>query len=255
MEEESKEKTLRVIRWIIIIAVIAVGIALLSSLATDVETVLLTINVNGETSPEQMNKILDILDEQEATATFFIPAAWAENNPELAETIAALHEVACFTYSEARLAPLSNESLEKEIVACKEKLESLTNKSVIGFRSPTRDLGGDALLLVAKHYTYDSSTFRKYEWFWEPYPPILLSMPTSSVLLLPADDRWGTTKLHLGDTYYWFLRRAKQKELTLTFSTDILNNYLLDFEYVLAYYKNEGAEITSIETHLEKNLE
>lgn len=255
MDEESKEKALRVVRWFIVIAIVVIGIALLSSLATDVKTVLLTINVNGEASPEQVNTILNILDEQGVSATFFIPAAWAETNPELTETIAALHEVACFTYSEARLAPLSNESLEKEIVGCKEKLEEITNKSIIGFRAPARDLSGDALLLVAKHYTYDSSTLRPYEWFWEHYPPILLPMPTSSILLLPADDRWGTTKLHLGDTYYWFLRRAKQEELTLAFSTDILDSYLLDFEYLLADFRNEGAEITSIQSILEKKAE
>ncbi|MBR9702669.1 polysaccharide deacetylase family protein, partial [Candidatus Woesearchaeota archaeon] len=150
MEEESKEKALRIIRWLIVIALVVVGIALLVSIATDVETVLLTINVNGETSPEQVNKILDIIDEQDVSATFFIPAAWAENNPELTETIAAIHEVACFTYSEARLAPLGNDSLEKEIVGCKEKLEEITNKTIIGFRAPARDLSGDAMLLVAK---------------------------------------------------------------------------------------------------------
>lgn len=251
MEEESKAKLLRAIRWIILIVLIMVGIFLLISISQEVTHIMLTINIDGNATPELVNKILDIIDEQKVQTTFFVPGAWAEQNPELTQIIATNNEVACYTYSETRIAPLSNESLEKEIVGCKEILQNITNKTITGFRAPARDLSGKALLLVAKHYEYDSSTFRRYEWFWEAYPPILLPIPTSSILLLPADDRFAASTLHLGDAYYWFLRRARQKELVLSFSTKQLAEGTLDFEYLLAYYKEKGVLITSIQTALD----
>lgn len=133
-------------------------------------------------------RILALLEQAVARATFFLIAAEAAHHaPAVAEIVAAGHEVA--SHSMTHRLPfhgLAPEELERETAGSKALLERLTGEPVVGFRAPSWDVGPLLLeALVRAGYTYDSSA----------YPSILLPLLRWSVARRGGD---GGTPLGSG---------------------------------------------------------
>ncbi|MFH5800817.1 polysaccharide deacetylase family protein [Haladaptatus sp. CMAA 1911] len=106
-----------------------------------------------------MDGLLDILDDANARATFFVVSDVAERRPGLAVRAAdAGHEIASHTRSHVHLSEISPEERHAELKSSREALERTTGTSVTGFRAPSFDVPPDHFdLLADTGYEYDSS--------------------------------------------------------------------------------------------------
>ena len=84
--------------------------------------------------------ILDLLDEYDAKATFFLVGIWVDKYPELVKEIAARgHEVENHSASHAHFPQLSEHQIRQELDSCSDKIEALTGTRPTLFRPPYGD--------------------------------------------------------------------------------------------------------------------
>jgi polysaccharide deacetylase family protein (PEP-CTERM system associated) len=113
---------------------------------------------------DNTKRILDILDEFQVRATFFVLGWIAERCTSLArEIVQKGHEVASHGYGHQRIYNQSREEFRNDIRRSKSILENLTGMTVLGYRAPSYSLSMDTLWaydeLLEAGYQYDSSVF------------------------------------------------------------------------------------------------
>jgi polysaccharide deacetylase family protein (PEP-CTERM system associated) len=109
-------------------------------------------------------RLLDVLDEAGAKATFFVLGEIARNRPRLVWDIAeAGHEVASHGWDHRRVHRLSPAEFLDDVRSSRDALEQASGGPVIGYRAPTFSVGrrtGWAIDVLAEAgYQYDSSVF------------------------------------------------------------------------------------------------
>jgi len=115
---------------------------------------------------EPTNRVLDILDEFNVVATFFVVADTVEHYPGLVESIVERgHELACHGLHHAcKINPetkerlMSNEDFEQTTLRAKRILEKISGDRIVGYRAPNALVGGwmlDSLERIG--FKYDSS--------------------------------------------------------------------------------------------------
>jgi polysaccharide deacetylase family protein (PEP-CTERM system associated) len=109
-------------------------------------------------------KILDILDENNSKATFFILGWIAKKYPSLVREIYNRgHEIASHGFYHKELYLLDHNSLVKEISDSREILEDIVGEKIIGFRAPGFSFKENYFflleLLIDLGFLYDSSIF------------------------------------------------------------------------------------------------
>jgi len=104
-------------------------------------------------------KILDILDEHNIKATFFVLGWIAERVPSLISEISKRgHEIASHGYGHLLNYNLSREQLKEDLLRSKQVLENITGKVVIGYRAPSFSISDELMELLAElGFRYDSS--------------------------------------------------------------------------------------------------
>jgi polysaccharide deacetylase family protein (PEP-CTERM system associated) len=109
---------------------------------------------------ESLNKTLDLLDSQNAGATFFVVGELLEKHPEILERISEKgHEISFHGFSHQPLSKLNVETFQSEI----QRFGALIRKKCLGFRAPSFSLNNKTKwaleILEAEGYKYDSSIF------------------------------------------------------------------------------------------------
>src|SRR6185503_752879 len=92
-----------------------------------------------ETQEIEVNtlSILDLLQECEAKATFFILGRIARDMPQLVRRIAdAGHEIASHSFVHTRLHKFDRDEARRQLQMSKEYLEQASGQAVTGFRAP-----------------------------------------------------------------------------------------------------------------------
>ena len=113
---------------------------------------------------ESLQLLLDVLNNYNTRATFFVLGTVAEEFPDSVETIYSEgHEVASHGYSHTLLAELGRERFDAEMKHCVKQLHHIVHETPRGFRSPCFSLTNDtrwALEVLEKHgFTFDSSIY------------------------------------------------------------------------------------------------
>ena len=110
-------------------------------------------------NPSVTPKLLDLLDEHQARATFFVIGKWVAAEPRLAREMAARgHLLANHTYSHPKLALCSRERIEEELRRCDDMIEGASGyrsrwmRPPHGFRTPlvgrvVRDRGDEGIVM------------------------------------------------------------------------------------------------------------
>ncbi len=115
---------------------------------------------------EPTNRVLDILDEFNVTATFFVVADIIEHYPGLIESVVERgHELACHGLHHAckidpdTKKPLMNTGeFEQRTLLAKKMLEKISGEKIVGYRAPNALIGGWMLdSLENMGFKYDSS--------------------------------------------------------------------------------------------------
>ena len=109
-------------------------------------------------------KLLDLFDEYQVKATFFILGWVAERKPELVTEIAKRgHEVACHGYSHQLVYNQTPEVFQQETVRAKSILEDIIQQPVLGYRAASYSITEKSLwaldILAESDFVYDSSIF------------------------------------------------------------------------------------------------
>jgi len=109
-------------------------------------------------------RVLDLLKESDAGATFFILGYVAERFPEMVKEIrAAGHEIASHGYAHRRITDQTPDEFEGDLLKSIEILESITGEKVWGYRAPQFTVMEEtswAIDILKKNgLKYDSSIF------------------------------------------------------------------------------------------------
>lgn len=118
-------------------------------------------------------KLLDLFDEFNASATFFILGEVAATYPDLIKEISVRgHELGIHGYYHLRYYEITREQARSEIVRSKKLIEDITGNQVIGHRAPEFSVNQNTKwvleILLDEGIKYDSSIFpingRRYGW-------------------------------------------------------------------------------------------
>ena len=122
----------------------------------------------GETFPRRVvaavERILEVLAEGGASATFFVLGCVGESEPDLIRRIAdAGHEIASHGMTHTMLTQLSRDQFRRDLLASRALLEDLTGRKVVGYRAPTFSITARTTwaldVLAEAGFCYDSSVF------------------------------------------------------------------------------------------------
>ncbi len=106
----------------------------------------ITVSFDASWGGDQTLRILDLLDEYNAKATFFLVGIWVEKYPELVKEIAARgHEIGNHSDSHPEMSKLSNEQIIRELDGCSDKIEALTGARPTSFRPPYGDYDNEVV--------------------------------------------------------------------------------------------------------------
>ncbi len=107
------------------------------------------------------SRMLELLEKEGISATFFVLGWVAERNPDLIRRISdAGHEIAAHGYNHQLISNLAPDEFKRDVLKCKQILEDLTGQPVTGYRAPSFSITDWAIdCLVQLGFSYDSSAF------------------------------------------------------------------------------------------------
>ena len=101
------------------------------------ETKRIALTFDDGPHPSQTHRILEVLDQYQVKATFFMIGVNVQNYPDAAkEVVSRGHEVGNHTFSHKRIKNLDEAALAKELGACEDALEELCEYHPHLFRPP-----------------------------------------------------------------------------------------------------------------------
>ncbi len=108
--------------------------------------------------------VLDLLEERNLRATFFVLGWVAERHPALVRRMAtAGHEVASHGYDHHRITTMSRREFDQDAARARGLLQDLSGQTVSGYRAPSYSITAQTLwaldALIAAGFRYDSSIF------------------------------------------------------------------------------------------------
>ncbi len=181
-------------------------------------------------------RLLDILDQHNAQATFFILGWVAERYPRLVQEIVRRgHEPACHSYWHRLIYSLDPEEFRRDTARAKDVIEQAGATPVYGYRAPSYSITLQSLwaldILAEMGFTYDSSIFPirhdVYGIAGAPRFPFRIETAGSSLMEYPITTfRWlGSANLPVGGGGYlrmlpsfytnFGIRRAHNESLPL----------------------------------------
>lgn len=143
---------------------------------------------------DNTRRILDILEEFNIKATFFILGWVAERLPQMILDIHARgHEIGCHGYGHQLIYAIGPDAFRMDVQRSKEILESLIGEAVNGYRAPSYSITKQSIwaldILIEAGFTYDSSIFPVYHDVYgmpdAPRFPYVINRQTGSIREFP----------------------------------------------------------------------
>jgi len=143
-----------------------------------------------------VDRILALLDEKQAKATFFTLGWIAERYPAMVKRIVSNgHEVASHGWAHQLVSDQEPQEFLDDIVRSKNLLEDISGQKIIGYRAPSFSIGSNNLwaldLLEEAGYRYSSSIY--------PIHHDHYGMPNAPPLRFLPQKKWwtvGTSRHH-----------------------------------------------------------
>ena len=109
----------------------------------------ISVTFDASWGGDKTMKILDLLDEYNAKATFFLVGIWVDKYPELVKAIAERgHEIGNHSDSHAHFTQISESQIRQELDGCSDKIEALTGVRPTLFRPPYGDYNSKVVTIV-----------------------------------------------------------------------------------------------------------
>ncbi len=113
------------------------------------EEPVISVTFDASWGGDKTLKILDLLDEYNAKATFFLVGIWVDKYPELVKEIADRgHEIGNHSDSHAHFTQISESKIRQELDGCSDKIEALTGVRPTLFRPPYGDYNSKVITVV-----------------------------------------------------------------------------------------------------------
>jgi polysaccharide deacetylase family protein (PEP-CTERM system associated) len=178
-----------------------------------------------------IDRILTLLDERQAKATFFTLGWIAERYPAMVNRIVSNgHELASHGWAHQRVSDQKPQEFLDDIVRSKSLLEDISGQKILGYRAPSFSIGSNTLwaldLLEEAGYRYSSSIYPiQHDHYGMPNAPRfafypknnggLLELPVTTVRLfkknIPAGGG-GYFRLWPYTFSHWLLQRINHLE-------------------------------------------
>lgn len=124
------------------------------NVATDEKVI--SISFDAAWGDANTMKLLDILDEYDAKATFFLVGIWVEKYPDLVQELARRgHDVESHSTTHPHMSQLSDAKMREELSTVAARIEKLTGRKPSLFRPPYGDYN-DAVVTIAKEEGYET---------------------------------------------------------------------------------------------------
>jgi polysaccharide deacetylase family protein (PEP-CTERM system associated) len=158
------------------------------------------------------DRLLEIFNESNTHATFFVLGWVAERFPDLVPRIAAEgHEIASHGYGHRLVYDLSRREFRDDIRRSKDVLESAIGKPVLGYRAPSYSVTPKSLwaldILIDEGFSYDASIFPihhdRYGIPVSPRHPYVLQRAGALVEAPASTVKWGPVNLPIGGGGYF----------------------------------------------------
>lgn len=138
--------------------------------------------------------LLDLLEESDTRATFFVLGYQAERTPSLiADVVKRGHEIASHGWSHRFVYRMGRDAFREELRRSKAVLEGITGVAVEGYRAPFFSITKESLwaldVLVEEGFSYDSSIF--------PVANYRYGVPGARRTAGPVSTPSGTTLLEI----------------------------------------------------------
>ena len=113
---------------------------------------------------DNTQRVLKVLQESGAKATFFVLGCVAQEHPSLVrEILADGHEVGCHSHMHRRVSTMTPDQFREDLRRARATIEDAGGVRVIGYRAPTFSIVGKSLwaieILAEEGFSYDSSVF------------------------------------------------------------------------------------------------
>lgn len=179
----------------------------------------------GQYGPhEGLKRCLEMLERQNITTTFFVPAVVAQNYTSEVKEIAAKHELAYHGYEHEADLDLGAEREEVNMERSEALLERFSRAKIVGHRAPLDTLQECSLALMQKRGYLYSSNLKDCDWAYLHQPDA--SLPP--VVELPTEPAF--------DDFSWFyFSYADAKTITCCYPS----------EYVYEFWKDAFDELAS----------
>jgi len=107
----------------------------------------IAISFDAAWGGDNTEKLLDILDENDVKATFFLVDTWVTRYPDLVKAVFARgHEIGNHSTTHPQMSRLSREGIRKELSTVADHIEELTGVRPTLFRPPYGDYNNDVVL-------------------------------------------------------------------------------------------------------------
>lgn len=115
----------------------------------------ISISFDASWGGDQTMRILDLLDEYNAKATFFLVGIWVDKYPELVKEIAARgHEIGNHSSKHPHMTQISESRMRQELSDMAQKLKAITGQTPTLFRPPYGDYN-NTVVRVARSEGYE----------------------------------------------------------------------------------------------------
>lgn len=153
------------------------------------EKALLSFDVEPVDKADSVIKIIEILEQENVSATFFITGQYAELYPETVNRIAQNpdFEVACHSYSHPNMRKLNRTDKQEEINRSIQILQNISGRTVKGFRAPFHMVDKELFSILPDYFEYDASLIRNYPYFGIAHNADIHEIRVSSSFL-PLED-------------------------------------------------------------------
>lgn len=172
----------------------------------------ISVTFDASWGGDQTLRILDILDEYNAKATFYLVGIWVDKYPELVQAIHDRgHEIGNHSDTHAHMPKLSDQQMRSELKGMSDKVEALTGVRPTLFRAPYGDYNNQVVTVARE----------------EGYEVVQWSVDSLDWKNRGVEDliKRATTNVHKGDI--------------ILFHND--SQYILDaLPTILKYYQDQG---------------
>jgi len=105
-----------------------------------------------------INEIVSIAESHDIVFQFNVLGRTAEEYPQLIKELSLSQDISCHTYSHLHQTELNSSQKEFEISKCKERVENITAREILGNRFPYTDCDNESFTFLETYdYKWDSS--------------------------------------------------------------------------------------------------